>query len=585
MVRRFLSVCFWVVGVSGGALAQDLAITDVTVFDGTGADPFKATVLFDGGLISAVDKSAGSAPPGVPAIDGSDLSLLPGFFDLHVHYTFIGEPATTPQISAKYAKAGVTSVYDFAQPPEAFAPRREWLRSLPGPRVNFAARMSTTNGHGADWSDTSTTKWVNTPYAAVEAVRELLPYEPDVIKVFTDGWRYGSGIDNTSMNEPTLKALVEEARVHGLKVLTHTVTKERAEIAGRSGVDVIAHSVLDEHVDQATIEAMKSNGTAYAGTLSVYNPEKLDTPEFEREHPAFKARQARFQVGLDNMKALYEGGVLIALGTDAGMPRTPHGSSTLSEMELMVRAGLPAKAALMAGTSNSARAIGVYEKRGSIEVGKDADVVLIAGRPWENISDLHNTKYTFVGGEMVFGKGAPEPGSARYMAPEKIFSVMIDDFDRDDGRSSRDTLVVGDPDGGLERSWQVFEIIEDAQRGGVLHLSADLALREDARAGVIIPMNPGAVQPADASEFSGVSFDLRGDGQPYTFVISTTEGRWTYEMSADDVWKTIRVPFVDLQAPSEEAEWTGNGIMDVRILINRRGGDPAWFELDDVKFF
>ncbi|WP_321489931.1 CIA30 family protein [uncultured Hyphomonas sp.] len=571
--------------MAGSSLAQDLAITGVTVFDGTGADPYKATVMFDDGLISAVDKTAGPAPKGVPAIDGSGLSLLPGFFDLHVHYTPIGQPATTPQISQEYAKTGVTSVYDFAQPPEAFAPRREWLESLNGPRVNFAARMSTTNGHGADWSDKSTTKWVNTPYAATEAVKELLPYKPDVIKVFTDGWRYGSGVDNTSMNEPTLTALVEEAHAHGLKILTHTVTKDRAEIAGRAGADVIAHSVLDKHVDQTTIDALNSEGTAYAGTLAVYNPDKLETTAFEREHPSFKSRQARFQVGLDNMKALYEGGVLIALGTDAGMPRTPHGYSTLSEMELMVRAGMPAKAALMAGTSNSARAVGVYDQRGSIEVGKDADVVLIAGKPWEDISDLHNTQYTFVGGKKVFGEGAPAPVAATFMASSKVTQEMISNFDREDGRSSRDTLVVGDPDGGMERSWQLFEIREDGERGGVMHLSAELALREDARAGVVIPLNAGSVQPADGSSFEGVVFDMRGDELPYTLVVSTTEGRWTREFEVSEDWQTVSVPFKDLAAPASGAEWGGDEILDVRFLIKRPGGDKVWFELDNVKFY
>jgi imidazolonepropionase-like amidohydrolase len=582
---RFVSSCLLSVCVVGAAYAQDLAITDVTVFDGTGAAPYQATVMFDDGLISVIDKRAGDAPAGVPEIDGSGLSLLPGFFDLHVHYTPIGEPATTPQISEAYAAAGVTSVYDFAQPPEAFAPRRDWLKTLPGPRVNFAARMSTTNGHGADWSDTSTTKWVNTPYAAKEAVKELLPYQPDVIKVFTDGWRYGSGVDNTSMNEPTLTALVEEAHSNGLKILTHTVTKDRVEIAGRSGVDVVAHSVLDEHIDQDTINALKTAGTAYAGTLAVYNPDKFDTPDFDRQHPSFKARQARFQVGLDNMKALYEGGVLIALGTDAGMPRTPHGTSTLNEMELMVRAGLPAKAALMAGTSNSARAIGVYDQRGSIEVGKDADVVLIAGKPWDEISDLHKTKYTFVGGKMVFGEGAPEPVADTHMASSEVEGAKIDDFDREDGRSSRDTLVVGDPDGGLERSWQVFEIREDGKRGGVLHLSADLALREDARAGIVIPMNVGSVQPADGSAYKGVSFDMRGDGESYTLVVSTTDGRWTLPIQAGEDWKTMKVPFKSLTPPAAGVEWTGSDILDVRFLVMRPGGEKVWFELDNVSFY
>lgn len=585
MVCRSLCSCLLAISISGGALAQDLAITGVTVFDGTGADPYKATVMFDDGLISAVDKASGPAPEGVPSIDGDGLSLLPGFFDLHVHYTFGGEPATTPQISANYAKTGVTSVYDFAQAPEAFAPKRAWLETLPGPRVNFAARMSTTNGHGADWSDKSTTKWVNTPFAATEAVRELLPYEPDVIKVFTDGWRYGSGVDNTSMNEPTLTALVEEAHAHGLKVLTHTVTKDRAEIAGRAGVDVIAHSVLDQHIDQTTIDALKAGGTAYAGTLAVYNPDKSGTPAFEREHPSFKQRQARFQVGLDNMKALYEGGVMIALGTDAGMPRTPHGYATLSEMELMVRAGLPPEAALIAGTANSARAVGVYDQRGSIEVGKDADVVLIAGKPWEDISDLHNTRYTFVGGEKVFGEGAPEPVASEYMVSSSVASEVIDDFDSEDGRSSRDALVVGDPDGGLERSWQVFEIIEDGERGGILHLTADLALREDAKAGIAIPMNRGFVQPADVSEYAGVSLDVRGDGGVYTFMVSTTDGHWASTFVAGDEWRTVEFPFASMEAPAEGAEWSGDKVLGIRVLIKRAGGEVAWFELDEVRLY
>jgi imidazolonepropionase-like amidohydrolase len=584
-LNRFLSACLVSVCVSGAAFAQDLAITGVTVFDGTGADPYKATVVFDDGLISAIDRKAGRAPKGVPVIKGEGLSLLPGFFDLHVHYTPIGTPATTPQISQAYADAGVTSVYDFAQPPEAFEARREWLAGLPGPRVNFAARMSTTNGHGADWSDTSTTKWVNTPFAATEAVKELVPYKPDVIKVFTDGWRYGSGVDNTSMNEPTLTALVEEAHANGLKVLTHTVTKERAEIAGRSKVDVTAHSVLDEHIDQTTIDALKAGGTSYAGTLAVYNPDKLNTPEFEKQHPTFQARVARFQVGLDNVKALYDAGVPIALGTDAGMPLTPHGSSTLQEMELMVRAGLPAKAALMAGTANSARAVGVYDQRGSIEVGKDADVVLIAGQPWSDISDLYKTKYTFVGGEMMFGPGAPPPVSDTFMAPSEITDPVIDDFDREDGRSSRDTLIVGDPDGGMERSWQVFEIRDDLEKGGVLHLSADLALREDARAGILIPMNRGDVQPADGSAYDGVTFDMRGDEKPYTLVVTTTEGRWTAPIEANESWETKTVPFADLTPPGPEASWTGDNILDIRFLINRPGGDKAWFELDEVEFY
>jgi len=565
--------------------AEPLAIVGAKVFDATGSEPYVATVVINDGVITSIDKK-GRVPRKTKKIDATGLSLLPGFFDLHVHYTPRGEPGTTPQISQAYVAAGVTSVYDFAEAPEAFAPRREWLAGMPGPHVNFAARMSTTNGHGADWSDTNTTRWVNTPFAATEAVKELLPYEPDVIKVFTDGWRYGSGIDNTSMDEPTLTALVAEAHANNIKILTHTVTVERAAIAGRAGVDILAHSMLDADVDQETIDILKASGTAYAGTLAVYEADKPGRPAFAENTPAMESRRIRFATGLRNVKALHDNGVLIALGTDAGMPLTPHGRSTLHEMELMVEAGLSPTEALMAGTSNSAKAIDVIDQRGTIEVGKAADIVLIKGEPWTDISALYNTAYTFVGGELMFGEGAPEPVADTYMVSSKIASPLIADFDGSDTeRTNRDTLVVGDPDGGKERSWQVYEVIPEVGQDGVLHLTASLSLREEARAGVVLPLNRGNVQPADASAYDGLQFDIRGDGGDYMLVATTTGGTWSKSLVAGEEWSTVQVPFDSLESPSESTAWSGGDMLDVRFLIKRPGGQDVWMEVDDVRFY
>ena len=168
------------------------------------------------------------------------------------------------------------------------------------------------------------------------------------------------------------------------------------------------------------------------------------------------------------------------LGTDAGMPGTPHGVSTVREMELMVSAGLTPTEALIAGTANSARAAGEINARGTIEIGKAADLVLIDGAPWVDISAARNAVYTFVGGELMFGEGAPDPIKASHMAPSPVADPVIDDFDQEDGRTSRDTLRVGDSDMGKERSRQVFHTRFDSEhRGQVLHLSGELADRED----------------------------------------------------------------------------------------------------------
>ena len=566
------------------ALAEDLAIINATVFDATGAEPYKATVVIEDDKIKAIDKT-GKKPRGMKRLDAKGKALLPGFYDLHVHYTFGGDPATPPQISQAYVAAGVTSVFDFAQAPEAFAPQREWEAGLPGPHVNFAARMSTTNGHGADWSDQTTTKWVNTPYAATEAVDELVEYKPDVIKVFTDGWRYGSGVDNTSMDEPTLTALVAEAHAKGLPVLTHTVTVDRAGIAARAGIDVLAHSMLDGDVDPETIDEILKAGTSYAATLAVYQADKAGIAEFEKETPQWQSRMARYQTGLRNIKALSDAGVNIALGTDAGMYLTPHGESTLREMEQMVRAGLTPVQALMAGTANSAKAVGQLDERGTIEVGKAADIILVDGKPWENISDIRNLEITWVDGDRMFGPGAPPVVEATYMAASTPTTPLIDDFDSEDGRTSTGGLITGDPDGGLERSWQVYEIVDEDGRGGVLRLNADLARREEARAGVILPMNVGRIQPMDVSSFEGVKMDLRGDGGDYVIALMTPEGRWSGTVTAGEDWETRSLAFADLTPPAEDAVWTGDALIDVRVLIVRPGGESAWFDLDNVSFY
>src|SRR5690606_14830705 len=173
-------------------------------------------VLVRGENIDAVGPGL-PIPEGVRVVEAGGLALVPGLVDVHTHWTPNARPAALPAIANAYLDAGVTTVADYHQAPEVHAPRREWLAGLAAPTVLFGARMSTPLGHGADWADQATTRWVNSPAAARAAVRELAAYRPDFIKAFTDGWRYNNAPDNTSMDEATLAASVEEAHAHGLR--------------------------------------------------------------------------------------------------------------------------------------------------------------------------------------------------------------------------------------------------------------------------------------------------------------------------------------------------------------------------------
>jgi imidazolonepropionase-like amidohydrolase len=586
----------WAGPTPADSATDSLAIVGATIFDATGAQPYVGTVLVRDGRIAEVGSNV-KAPRGTRVVRASGKALVPGFFDVHTHWSPSGVPSTVPQIANAYLAAGVTTVNDFHQPPESFEPRRRWLSTLLAPNVNFVARMSTPGGHGADWADTATTKWVNTPEAARAEVQALLPYRPDFIKVFADGWRYGQSPDNTSMNLQTLSALVDEAHKNRLEVLTHTVTVERGEDAARAHVDVIAHSLQDRLLDAEATELMKSNRTYYAPTLAIYEPVKPGESTPADPDPALKLRLRKFDYALQNVKTLHDAGVVIVVGTDSGIGGATHGVSTLHEMELLVRAGLTAAEALTAATANSAKALNVSNDRGTIEPGKRADLVLIDGTPWIDISDVKKIDRVFIGGRLAYGKGAVLPTANTLTSmPALIATSLIDDFENPSGRTSIDTLRLDNFDNGADRSVQVNAVIARGPGDHALAVTARMARKAEPSAGVILPLSRGSVAPVDARAFKGVRFELRGDGD-YALKVNTLTGTWTANVSGTPQWREIEIPFAVLQrqkprssaARAEHGEapvaWSGNDLLEVELGGTRHAGNKFWMEIDNVSFY
>ncbi len=601
-VRMLLCALLLLVGI-GSAAAAELLIRGATVFDAVRARPYQADVLVRDGRVAEIARGL-VAPEGATVIDAQGLALLPGLFDVHTHWTPAMDPSSSALVSNAYLAAGVTTLSDFHQAPESWAPRREWLDSLVAPRVLFAARVSTPLGHGADWADPNTTKWVNSPDAARRAVRELLPYRPDVIKAFTDGWRYGRVADNTSMDGWTLTALAEEAHAHGLKVLTHTVTLERAKLAARAGVDVIAHSVLDTQADRELIALMRANGTAYAPTLAVYEPVRVgeNPATVDRNDPVIVSRERNFANALHNVRALHRGGVAIALGTDAGMPGTPHGRSTLHELELLVRAGLSPVEALRAGTINSARALGLADDVGSIEVGKRADLVLVEGTPWRDVSDMRRVRQVFLGGRPVHGgqplpqavATADGPNAEAWPAPQPPAGALVDDFERDDGRTALDTLRTDEADGGNDRSWQVVEPVPRAGGGQALLVTATLSNKASPYANVVFPLSRGSVLPVDVTGFRGVEFEVRGNIASLGLQLRGLErSQWQAEVAeVGPEWRRVRIDFAQArvsdwrgQRGADAAPWHGEALLQLVVAARGEPGGQLWYELDNLRFY
>ena len=606
-----------------------LAIIGATVIDGTGAEPKKQTVIIRGERIEAVTSPETKPPTNARIINAEGLTLMPGIFDLHTHLPYASGGGVTgdwPKNLKAYLYCGVTSVVDFGTYPETFEPMRRLIRTgiVEAPRISMAARMTTPGGHGAEGGrgDFFSLE-VSTPREARAAVRRVLPYQPDAIKIFTDGWRYGAAADMTSMNEETLTALVDEAHKNGIEVLTHTVSLDKAKIAARAKVDVIAHGIGDRDADEELFKAMKASSTTYAPTLAVYEPRGRDilTPLLDAMlEPAVKnginpplvapqnpplrpaagsaengdaPRVRRWATLQRNTAALRKAGITFGTGTDAGVSGTHHGWATLRELQLLVAGGLTPLEAITSATGNAAQAIKVDDERGTIAAGKLADLILIAGEPHKTIGDIEKISRVFLGGrELDREKLAREIASTTLSAiPAIKAQELVDDFERADGRSRLNTLWVNSSDAGVDPSKIVFGRVLRGEGNYALSVSSRMSEKERPFARANIPLSRGAIEPVDARAFRGVQFDVRGDGD-YRLVVPiyntrSVSSHFSVPFTAKPQWQTVKLDFVSFKQSGARspAQWTGADLLMLSFEVARPAGSLGWLELDDIKFY
>ncbi|HSY60125.1 MAG TPA: amidohydrolase family protein, partial [Terriglobales bacterium] len=231
------------------------------------------------------------------------------------------------------------------------------------------------------------------------------------------------------MDPAVYKAIIDESHQQGLRVAAHVFYLADAKSLITDGVDVLAHSIRDLPVDSALIAMMKSHNVIYIPTLMVdessfvfaensavtqdlffkqaVSPELLQQLQSQQyrdkvEHdPNLAHVKAAFITGKKNLQTLEDAGVRIAMGTDSGAsPTRIPGWAEHHELELMVQAGLTPMQAIVAATSGSAAVLGVSD-RGTLEVGKRADFLVLAANPLDNISHTRELLSVWHGGNEV----------------------------------------------------------------------------------------------------------------------------------------------------------------------------------------
>jgi len=371
-----------------------------TVFDGTGSEPRPADVTVEDGRIVDV----GPRLDGDEAVDAAGLTILPGLFDCHVHvaldtvdvWRLVNRPFSYNfYVAARNLRAtldtGITSIRD-AGGADLGIKQAVADGLIAGPRMQISLTMlSQTGGHGDDWLPSGVSvpmmqahpgipsQIVDGPDEMRRKVRELHRMGADVIKVATSGGVL-SARDNPAdahFRPAELDVLVEEATAAGMFVMAHAQAADGIKNAIRAGIRSIDHGIF---LDDEGIELMLRNGTWLVPTLvAPRGVEEAAAAGAAIPEPILEKARAVMARHSEAIRHAIEAGVRIAMGTDSGV--TPHGRN-LRELALMAELGMAPAAVLEATTRSAAQLMGVADERGTIEPGKQADLVLVHGDPY-----------------------------------------------------------------------------------------------------------------------------------------------------------------------------------------------------------
>jgi len=365
------------------------------VFDGTGAPVAEADVAVEDGLIAEV----GAGLDGDEQVDVSDSTLLPGLFDTHVHVMFghldMWKHLQTPFSYRFYdaiknldatIRVGITTVRD-AGGADLGVKRAVEEGIVRGPRLQISLTMlSQTGGHGDGWLPSGAdlnfvypgmpSQIVDGVEEARRKIRELVRNGADVIKIATSGGVLSptDSPDERGFALDEIQMMCEEARAAGLFVMSHAQAAIGIKNAVRAGVRSIEHGI---YIDDEALELMLEHGTYLVPTLvaplGVLRAAEAGVPI----PPAILAKATDVvDIHRDSVRRAVAAGVKIAMGTDAGV--VPHGTN-LEELQLMQNIGMSPTEVLVATTKTAAELMGLERELGTLEPGKRADLVVVAG--------------------------------------------------------------------------------------------------------------------------------------------------------------------------------------------------------------
>ena len=356
--------------------------------------------------------------PGARVVDLRTQFVLPGLIDSHVHFEGLDDrlqarlqapfrdvedESYTALLNARRTLlAGFTTVRDLgAGEPRTILSLRDAINAdqFAGPTILSAGRMiSVSGGHGdvnglnrelTSVYEPRATNVCNGADDCRRAVREQISMGADVIKFAATGGVLSlvPGGLNQQMMSDEMRAVVETAHSFGRRVAAHAHGVDGVNAALEAGVNSVEHGTF---TNDQTFVLYRRTAAYYVPTLLAPAAALADGQRGALTPAQFeKAREAAGNAERSFARALREN-VNIAFGTDSGVSR--HGDNA-REFSLMVRAGMTPMAAIRAATVNAATLLGLQNTIGTIEAGRDADIIAVAGDPTADVRLLENVQF------------------------------------------------------------------------------------------------------------------------------------------------------------------------------------------------
>jgi imidazolonepropionase-like amidohydrolase len=415
----------------------DLVIRRARLVHGDGRVTPRATVVVRGGRVTAITAGEARGGPGARReVDGAGRTLMPGLIDAHVHVTDWALPL--------FLRHGVTTVRDLHNAPSYILPLAR--DDAPG-RPRIVAAGALLDGPGSFWANA---RIVGSARDTRTAVREQIAAGAGVIKVYT------------RLPPAIIDVAVQEARARGVPVAAH-LGRTTAATAARLGVTSIEHlsGVADAasaqperlraahddflrgwtaferewpRLDAARLEdvgrMLRSSGVVLVPTLALHeafsrlaDPDLLRDPGLADVPPDVRQREwdprdimgragwtaetlQDFKRALPVLQRFVAGyvrsGGRVAAGTDTPQQFVIPGASLHRELQLYVAGGVTPAAAIRSATADAAALLGIADRVGTVDIGKDADLVLLDGDPLADISATARLRMVVRGGTIVY---------------------------------------------------------------------------------------------------------------------------------------------------------------------------------------